>query len=97
MSKVDDVINAEAETLERAKVPDTVRATRRRDARSRMFSVRLSDDELAELVDAAEQRGLPARTLARAWLLDRLHAEQGAGAADLATRVDRLEHAVFPG
>lgn len=101
MSKVDDIVAAESDELERAELPDPlpagVRVERRNDTRSRMFSVRLRDDELTALDQVAQQRGLPARTLARAWLLDRLHAEQHAGSEDLAARVERLEHAVFPG
>jgi len=101
VSKVDDIIAAESDALEQAELPDPLparaRVGRRNDTRSRMFSVRLRDDELAELGQVAQQRGLPARTLARTWLLDRLHTEQHSGSEDLAARVERLEHAVFPG
>lgn len=98
MSKVDDIIAAESDELERAELPDPLpaRVQRRNNIRSRMFSVRLRDDELAELDQVAQQRGLPARTLARTWLLDRLHTEQHSDSDDLAARVKRLEHAVFP-
>lgn len=99
MSKVDDVIAAESDDLERAELPDPlpdhVRVERRNDTRSQMFSLRLRDDELGELAEAAKQRGVPARTLARNWLLDRLHAEQHAKSDDLTARVERLEHTVF--
>jgi len=101
VSKVDDIIAAESDALEQAELPDPLparaRVGRRNDTRSRMFSVRLRDDELAEHGQVAQQRGLPARTLARTWLLDRLHTEQHSGSEDLAARVERLEHAVFPG
>jgi len=100
VSKVDDIIAAESDALERIELPDPLparaRIQRHNDSRSRMFSVRLRDDELTELDQAAQQRGLPARTLARTWLLDRLHTEHS-GREDLAARVERLEHAVFPG
>jgi hypothetical protein len=59
-----------------------------------MFSIRLNPDEVAELERYAGQRGLPARTLARAWILTRLREETG-GRGDLAARVARLEQAVF--
>lgn len=95
MSRVDDIIAAESNELEQAETPEHVRVERRNDTRSRMFSVRLRDEELAELASLAEQRGLPPRTLARTWLLDRLQAEQHASGSDLADRVQRLEHAVF--
>ncbi len=101
MSKVDDIITTESDELEHAELPDplppSVRVKRRNDTRSRMFSVRLREDELVELDQVAQQRGLPARTLARTWLLDRLHAEEHARSEELAARVERLEHAVFPG
>lgn len=100
MSRVDDIIAAENDELERAELPDPLppdaRAERRNESRSRMFSVRLRSDELAELNQIAKQRGVPARTLARAWLLDRLRSEQQSGSESLAARVERLEHAVFP-
>lgn len=98
MSRVDDIIAAESDALERAELPDPlpVSAKRRNGTRSRMFSVRLRDDELAELDQVAHDRGLPARTLARTWLLDRLHGEQRTGGNDLTARVERLEHTVFP-
>lgn len=99
MSRVDDIIAAEGEVLERAELPEPlpedVRAERRNDTRSRMFSLRLRDDELAELDQVAQQRDLPARTLARSWILDRLHAEQQASTDQLEERVERLEQAVF--
>lgn len=59
-----------------------------------MFSIRLNPDELAELELYAGQHGLPARTLARAWILARLRDETG-DQDDLRARVARLEHAVF--
>jgi hypothetical protein len=101
VSRVDDIIAAESGQLEQAELPDPlpahVRVERRNDPRSRMFSVRLREDELSALDQLAQQRGIPARTLARSWLLDRLHAEERSSGAehDLAARVDRLEHAVF--
>ncbi len=98
MSTVDQIIAAETSTLEQAELPDPLPAPaqRRNAARSRMFSLRLGEDELAELDQLAASRGLPARTLARTWLLDRLHTEQlPAAEHDLAARVDRLEQAVF--
>lgn len=93
-----EFVAEESDELERAELPDPLpaRVQRRNNTRSRMFSVRLRDDELAELDQVAQQRGLPARTLARTWLLDRLHTEQHSDSDDLAARVKRLEHAVFP-
>jgi hypothetical protein len=45
---------------------------------SRMFNVRLTDEQFAAIQDLAEQRHLPMSTMARAWLLDRLDHEQHA-------------------
>lgn len=60
-----------------------------------MFSIRLNPDELTELERYASGRGLPARTLARAWILDRLGEESAGQDSNLADRVARLERAVF--
>jgi len=46
--------------------------------RNQLFTVRLSADEYATIQRVASERHLPASTLARAWLLDRLAHEQRA-------------------
>jgi hypothetical protein len=94
MSKIDDLIAVEGAEAEAAQVPEDVKGERRNRGRSVMFSIRLNPDEVAELERYAGQRGLPARTLARAWILTRLREETG-GRGDLAARVARLEQAVF--
>jgi hypothetical protein len=94
MSKIDDLIAAEGAAAEEEQLPEDVTAERRNLGRSVMFSIRLNPDELAELERYAGQRGLPARTLARAWILARLHEETG-DHDDLRARVARLEQAVF--
>lgn len=45
---------------------------------SRMFNVRLTEEQFAAIQDLAEQRHLPMSTMARAWLLDRLDKERPA-------------------
>ena len=45
---------------------------------SRMFNVRLTDDQYAALQELANERHLPMSTMARAWLLDRLDQERHA-------------------
>lgn len=45
---------------------------------SRMFNLRLTDEQFSELQDIARQRHLPASTMARAWLLERLDRERHA-------------------
>jgi hypothetical protein len=94
MSKIDDLIAAEGAAAEVAELPDAVKGERRNLGRSVMFSIRLNPDELAELEAYAGTRGLPARTLARAWILARLRQETG-DQDDLRARVARLEEAVF--
>jgi hypothetical protein len=94
MSKIDDVIAAEGAAAEAAHVPEDAKGERRNLGRSVMFSIRLNPDELAELEAYAGRRGLPARTLARAWILARLSQETG-DQDDLRARIARLEEAVF--
>lgn len=45
---------------------------------SRMFNLRLSDEQYEEVTNLARQRHLPASTMARAWLLERLDQERPA-------------------
>lgn len=45
---------------------------------SRMFNVRLTDEQFAAIQALAAQRHLPMSTMARAWLLDRLEQERHA-------------------
>ena len=45
---------------------------------SRMFNVRLTEEQYAELQAEAQRRHLPVSTMARAWLLDRLDRERHA-------------------
>lgn len=45
---------------------------------SRMFNVRLTDEQFAAIQQLAAQRHLPMSTMARAWLLDRLEQERPA-------------------
>jgi hypothetical protein len=43
---------------------------------SRMFNVRLSEEQFAAIQEIAECQHLPMSTMARAWLLDRLDRER---------------------
>jgi hypothetical protein len=58
-----------------------------------MFSLRLNPDEIAELQAVAEARAVPASTLARGWIMQRLVAERGAP-SDTAAMLNRLENDV---
>ncbi len=57
--------------------PDHVKISRP-NRPSRMFNVRLSDEQYEEVTKLARQRHLPASTMARAWLLERLDQERPA-------------------
>jgi hypothetical protein len=51
---------------------------RRGQGPSRMFNVRLSDEQYEQLEQMARAKHLPVSTMARAWLLERLENEQHA-------------------
>ena len=53
-------------------------AIRRPNQPSRMFNLRLTEDQFSALQDLARDRHLPMSTMARAWLLDRLERERRA-------------------
>ena len=67
-------LRRESEETRDGDYPDGVKA--KRPNRSKVYSVRLSADEQARVEAAAEARHLPASTLVRAWILDRLDAER---------------------
>lgn len=88
MTAASDILAADGDAAETAPTPEG--GDRRNHGRSVMFSVRLNPDELAELQRRAEERGLPARTLARAWILQAMREDDSLG-----QRVSRLEQTVF--
>ena len=45
---------------------------------TRMFNLRLTEEQFTAIQQLAEQRHLPMSTMARAWLLDRLNQERSA-------------------
>ena len=51
---------------------------RRGQGPSRMFNLRLTDEQYQQLEEVARAKHLPVSTMARAWLLDRLENEQHA-------------------
>lgn len=91
MSKINDILATEGEAAEN--VPTPKDGHRRNLNRSVMFSVRFNPEEIEELQRYADQRGLPARTLARTWILERMHQESGADDS-LTRRVARLEEII---
>jgi hypothetical protein len=94
MSKaIEDLLAAEAEAVEvaeatsdpNAPLPAHVTVTRGT-ARSKNLQVRFRDEEFDELVDYAEQRGLPVSTVVRILVLQAI-----APVDDLKAALDRLE------
>lgn len=55
--------------------PPDVRISRLNRA-SRIFNLRLNDQQYEEITDLARKRHLPASTMARSWLLERLDQER---------------------
>ncbi len=89
------LLDAEAEHAEATKddpIPPAAiaRATRPNLARSVTFSLRLNPEELAAVQALAEDRGVPASTLVRGWIVRQLAAERDAP-TDAAAVVERLE------
>jgi hypothetical protein len=67
----------EAESSSIAPYPPGTRITRP-NRPSRMFNVRLTDEQFKELQDLARKHHLPMSTMARSWLLERLDQERHA-------------------
>jgi hypothetical protein len=89
----DEAEHAEATRGDPVPAEALARATRPNRTKSVMFSLRLNPDELAELQSLAEARTVPASTLVRGWIMQRLIAERGTP-SDAATMLDRLENDV---
>jgi len=71
----------EAQASESDTEPYDPRETRMRrpNAPSRMFNVRLTDQQYADPQQIAQRKHLPMSTMARSWLLDRLDTERRTG------------------
>lgn len=99
MSGIDDLLAEEGSAAEAYQategLPEHVRVTRPNLGRSTVVSVRLSAEEHARLERAAAESNLPLSTLIRIWALDRLRAESAGIGGSIASRLERLEHAVF--
>ena len=68
----------EAEAASKEAYPADTTVSRPNQTTSRMFNLRLTDEQFAAIQDLAAQRHLPMSTMARAWLLDRLEQERHA-------------------
>lgn len=81
-----------AETTRDDPYPPGVVAERRNRARSSVYSVRLSEEEIAEIQRLAESAGVPASTLVRSWIVQRI-AESRSGQASIDPAVRATIHA----
>ena len=69
-------LREESEQTREAAYPAEVRPTRPN--RSKVYSIRLSEAEQARIEQVADAKHLPASTLVRSWILDRLNQEKTA-------------------
>lgn len=72
-----DARRLEAESRETGPYPAGTTITRP-NRPSRMFNLRLTDEQFSELQNLARERHLPMSTMARSWLLERLDQERRA-------------------
>lgn len=72
-----DARQLESEAAATGPYPDDT-AIIRANRPSRMFNLRLTDEQFSELQQLARERHLPMATMARSWLLDRLDQERHA-------------------
>lgn len=70
-----DALREESEQTRDDPYPDVAPS---RPNRSRVYSVRLSPEEQARVEQVARNQHLPASTLVRAWILERLEQEKSA-------------------
>ena len=71
-------LREESEETKDQPYPENVSYTRPNRERSRVYSVRLSAEEYATVQRVADSRHLPASTLVRSWILERLEKEDSA-------------------
>ncbi len=68
---------AASETNRDAPIPANATVSRPNRARSTVYSIRLYPAEVAALQALADAVGVPASTLVRSWIAERVRAEQG--------------------
>lgn len=71
-SELEQQLRDEAEANRDAPLPTGAAGARPNLAKSTVYSVRLTADEVAAVQAAADQAGLPASTLVRSWIVERL-------------------------
>lgn len=84
MNKVEKLINEETEASEEnpdAELPAGARVSRPNRGRSTVYSIRLNPGEVVALQALADAADVPASTLARSWIVERIREEQ-AGLSD---------------
>jgi len=73
-----DQVREESERTKDDPYPDNARPARTDRGRSRVYSVRLNEEEYRAVQRVAEAAHLPASSLVRSWILDRLDQERPA-------------------
>lgn len=79
MSDLEKLIDQETEASEQnrdAPIPEGATLTRPNRARSTVYSIRLNPDEVEALQNLAASAGVPASTLARSWIVERIRDER---------------------
>jgi len=71
-------LREESEQTKEVPFPSGVAPTRPNRLRSKVYSVRLSAEEQARVQRVADAKHLPASTLVRSWILERLDQEKSA-------------------
>ena len=76
---INDLLRTEAEHAEQHPDTPTTPGTiiTRPGGAARVYSLRLTGDQVADLEAAAERAGVPASALARTWISERLAADDG--------------------
>jgi hypothetical protein len=76
--KLAEKLRQESEATRHDPYPENATFTRPNRERSRVYSIRLSDAEYAEVQQVADAAHLPPSTLVRSWILARLEQERSA-------------------
>ena len=80
MNKIERLIREELEAAESnpdAQAAPDVKLSRPNRTRSTVYSIRLNPEEIAAIQKIAEGASLPASTLVRSWIVERIRDERG--------------------
>jgi len=80
MSKIEKLIREELEATESnpdAPLASGVKRSRPNRVRSTVYSIRFNVEEVAAIQELAAAASLPASTLVRSWIVERIKSEQG--------------------